>query len=143
MSDLAAELRPKLDALGAMLPLRVHETADYVELHAANSDGSSAAALTIQPSLMLLVNDVPALVAEIERLRGLVSEWRSIETAPKDGTKFDAWVPSRFGGHRMTDLSFGWRGKLRQDGELTKAELPRWPTHWMALPAPPSEGESR
>src|ERR1044071_4755482 len=63
--------------------------------------------------------------------------WRTIETAPKDGTKFDAWAPSRFGGYRMADLSFGPRGKLRQHGELTAAELPRWPTHWMPRPAPP------
>lgn len=68
-------------------------------------------------------------------------DWQPIETAPKDGTKFDAWVPSRFGGYRMADLSFGPRGKLRQHGELTAAELPRWPTHWMPLPAPPETGK--
>lgn len=81
--------------------------------------------------------------AEAENARltarlGEVKGWRPIETAPKDGTKFDAWVPDAFGGHRMTDLSFNVRGKLRQDGLLTEAELPRWPTHWRPPPASPT-----
>lgn len=79
----------------------------------------------------------PSLPAQSEMLAKVV-EWQPIETAPKDGTKFDAWVPDAFGGHRMTGLSFNNRGKLRQHGLLTDAELPRWPTHWMPLPAPPA-----
>ena len=63
--------------------------------------------------------------------------WRGIESAPKDGTPFDAWVPDAFGGRRMTGLSFNRRGQLRQHGLLTAAELPRWPTHWMPLPPAP------
>lgn len=66
-------------------------------------------------------------------------DWQPMNTAPKDGTKFDVWVPSRFGGYRMCELSFNWRGQLRQNGLLTSAELPRWPTHWMPLPPAPSE----
>jgi hypothetical protein len=64
--------------------------------------------------------------------------WQPIETAPKDGTKFDAWVPDAFGGRRMTELSFNWRGQLRQHGLLSAADLPRWPTHWRPLPSPPT-----
>ena len=64
-------------------------------------------------------------------------DWQPIETAPKDGTKFDAWIPDNFGGHRMCDMSFNTRGKLRRYGLLSDDELPRWPTHWMPLPAPP------
>lgn len=63
--------------------------------------------------------------------------WQDISTAPKDGTKFDAWVPDAFGGHRMTGLSFNSRGKLRHHGLLTEADLPRWPTHFRPLPSPP------
>lgn len=63
--------------------------------------------------------------------------WRDIASAPKDGTKFDAWVPDAFGGHRMTGLSIGPRRTLRQHGILTGADLPRQPTHWMPLPAAP------
>lgn len=65
------------------------------------------------------------------------AEWQPIETAPKDGTEFDVWVPDAFGGYRMCGLSFNTRGKLRQHGRLTEADLPRWPTHWMPPPAPP------
>lgn len=64
--------------------------------------------------------------------------WQSMDSAPKDGTKFDAWVPDAFGGHRMTGLSFNRRGQLRQHGLLTAADLPRWPTHWRPPPPPPS-----
>lgn len=68
-----------------------------------------------------------------------MSDWQPIETAPKDGTPFDAWVPDAFGGRRMCGLSFNAKGRLRQHGLLTDTELPRWPTHWMPLPAPPGE----
>jgi hypothetical protein len=76
------------------------------------------------------------LAQEVERLRG--DGWQDIASAPKDGTKFDAWVPDAFGGHRMTSLSVGPRGNLRQNGSLTSADLPRWPTHWRLIPAPPA-----
>ena len=65
--------------------------------------------------------------------------WQPIATAPKDGRKFDAWVPDPFGGHRMCNLSFSAKGMLRQDGILTAADIPRFPTHWQPLPAPPQE----
>ena len=64
-------------------------------------------------------------------------QWMPIETAPNDGSKFDVWVPDAFGGHRMCNLSLNQRGKLRQHGLLTDADLPRWPTHWMPVPGPP------
>ena len=66
-----------------------------------------------------------------------MSDWQPIETAPKDGTKFDVWIPDAFGGHRMCDLSFNFRGKLRKNGMLTEADMPRWPTHWMPISKPP------
>lgn len=65
--------------------------------------------------------------------------WQPIETAPKDGSKFDAWVPDAFGGYRVTDLSFNDRRQLRRHGLLTAVDLPRWPTHWMPLPSRPSD----
>ncbi len=81
------------------------------------------------PTVLRLLADLEAAEA-----RG----WQPIETAPKDGTKFDAWVPDAFGGYRMAGLSFNTRGKLRQHGLLTEADLPRWPTHWRPLPGPPA-----
>ncbi len=68
---------------------------------------------------------------------GRVDGWQPIATAPKDGTKFDVWVPDAFGGYRMTGLSFDRRGRLRPARLLTAAELPRRPTHWQPLPTPP------
>lgn len=65
------------------------------------------------------------------------TDWLPIETAPKDGTEFDVWIPSDSGGHRLTDLSFNRNGQLRQNGLLYAADLPRRPTHWMPKPAPP------
>lgn len=64
--------------------------------------------------------------------------WQSIESAPRDGTTFDVWVPDEDGGYRVTDLYFSKRGLLLRGGG--PAELPRWPTHWMPLPEPPQRG---
>jgi hypothetical protein len=71
----------------------------------------------------------------------MTAAWQPIETAPKDGTRFDVWLPDTFGGRRMCNLSFNTRGHLRQDGLLDGFNLPRWPTHWMPLPAPPEAAE--
>lgn len=78
-----------------------------------------------------------------------MSEWQSIETAPKDGTRFwgkvdddaiamlwhpafDAFVSSW---HRMT-MAPGYtiNGKRFEDHSPTKHD----PTHWMPLPEPPA-----
>jgi hypothetical protein len=67
--------------------------------------------------------------------------WRTIESAPRDGTRVDLWDRS---GHRWTDAHWGvhyWRHGM-------PAGEPSWgrgtidgpapdPTHWMPLPAPP------
>lgn len=63
--------------------------------------------------------------------------WQDIASAPRDGTRFDVWVPSESGGYRVTDLWFGHSGKL-YGGDPWPADLPRWPTHWMPLPNPPA-----
>jgi hypothetical protein len=70
-------------------------------------------------------------VAELER--GL--EWRPIESAPRDGTRVIMW-------------GAGWDGPQThtwQTAERAEQELAHWhdpPTHWMPLPAHPSEGEA-
>lgn len=64
------------------------------------------------------------------------SGWQPIETAPRDGTRFDVWIPSERGGWRATDLHFNERGAIcRASGII--ADIPRWPTHWQPLPEPP------
>ena len=53
--------------------------------------------------------------------------WMPIETAPKDGTVIDLWVPE-FG--RLTNEWF--------DTEDNSWCFPGKPTHWMPIPAPPA-----
>ena len=78
-------------------------------------------------------NWVDAGAKEIEQLRAVVRKhegWQSIETAPKDGTPIDLWVPGigRVTEEWWDDDSWGVPGK---------------PTHWMPLPdAPMSESAS-
>lgn len=66
-------------------------------------------------------------------------DWRSFETAPKDGSRIDLWAVNVFGeGKRFPDChwspfggTFRWIG-LREDSRQ------RWKaTHWMPIPAPP------
>ncbi len=69
--------------------------------------------------------------------------WQDIATAPKDGSKFDAWmdIPA-------SPLSMGWADSFRvpdvwfQDGEFVHDGGPaalrlEYITHWMPLPPPP------
>lgn len=82
-----------------------------------------------------------------------MSEWKPIETAPKDGrailltafeddgTQFETWqmmwghikrngfFPDKVGMWMSPDGSFTWNGTPDKGG----------PTHWMPLPAPPKE----
>lgn len=74
-----------------------------------------------------------------------MSEWRGIETAPKDGTRFLAtngkifaaccWYVTRMW---LLDNPSAFRAEHEahpdHDGEFKRWE----PTHWMPLPEPPS-----
>lgn len=76
------------------------------------------------------------MVAVGEQLERLAErDWQDIATAPRDGTKFDVWVPTDNGGYRFTDVSFDEKGRLCR--RLPVADLPRWPSHWMPIPAGP------
>lgn len=81
----------------------------------------------------------------------LAAMWQPIETAPKDGSFFDAWVGGEFP-HRSTDVS--WREPTDSEwwvhgGDTIETPEATWcddfgplgkdsaPTHWMPkLPAP-------
>lgn len=90
-----------------------------------------------------------------------MSQWMDISTAPKDGTAFQARIP----GYGSDNVIAWGDGLLNEDGDdcggwyfasdqeppddwtdgtcwQTNADgLPSTkPTHWMPLPAPPSEG---
>lgn len=60
-----------------------------------------------------------------------MSEWQSIETAPKDGTHILAWCDIGCKIVHWIDGD-GW-----SDGEVFLAAFDCIPTHWMLLPAPP------
>lgn len=66
-----------------------------------------------------------------------MSEWKPIETAPKDGTEFQVWVQKygwepraryKKGVVQIRDDEFGWE-------EWFDQSLIR---HWMPIPAPPN-----
>lgn len=79
-----------------------------------------------------------------------MTDWKPIESAPRDGTEFQAWI--------MPEESDGgyWEPKARFNPDSEVFELwgrvdydqdgwdcYHWlhPTHWMPLPPPPQEGE--
>lgn len=69
-----------------------------------------------------------------------MSEWRPIETAPKDGTPVLLWVgvgmsePWAQTARWVNEPESGWSGWVDTYEGFDLAE----PTHWMPLPAPPS-----
>lgn len=80
--------------------------------------------------------------------RQLCSEWRNIETAPKDGTEIDLWAMGR----RVSNCRWAkpthanWGDRHGCDQDLPEQWVTRsncaWdrrngePTHWMPVPAP-------
>lgn len=79
----------------------------------------------------------------IRRIRTDGPAWQRIETAPKDGTKFDAWQH----GHRVTDVYWsdiqeGWcvDGSYGPEEPTPLAVIPAV-LHWMPPPEPPPETE--
>jgi hypothetical protein len=73
------------------------------------------------------------------------SGWRPIETAPRDGSCVDVWVPEAGQGYRVADAR--WQQPISR--WTTHVELGIWgwyaldgkrltgPTHWRPLPEPP------
>lgn len=74
---------------------------------------------------------IAALLAAPESVRlelaGLLNPWRPIETAPKDGTDMLLYSFN-------SQVDCGWY----QDGWI-RIDACDDPTHWLPLPAPPSE----
>ncbi|WP_373318459.1 DUF551 domain-containing protein [Laribacter hongkongensis] len=76
-------------------------------------------------------------------------EWQPIETAPKDGTEFDAW--SKFGG-RVPNVFWGNPTSSRTTSKCFCVYEYEWHvvpvldntlTHWMPLPAPPKQDQTK
>lgn len=70
----------------------------------------------------------------------MFGEWRPIETAPKDGTIIDLWcIHPAYKSERAADAKFkdnGWVFGFFSE----KLNTGWYPTHWMSLPPPPSDG---
>lgn len=66
--------------------------------------------------------------------------WMPIETAPKDGTEIDLWLPSA---GRLTDFKWrniGVKGWAKEEGYPVHTRiLLEQPTHWMVPPPPPKD----
>ncbi len=78
--------------------------------------------------------------------------WQPIETAPRDGTEFDAWVVEPHGSYRVTGVKWGkgdyflmsdapcfleYRALDDEPWRYRWQECERNLTHWMPLPEPP------
>jgi hypothetical protein len=66
--------------------------------------------------------------------------WQPIATAPDDGSMVDLWIEVGTVGERATN--YYWNKKMRcwryqHGGDI----LPNYVTHWMPLPAAPTEGK--
>lgn len=62
-------------------------------------------------------------------------EWQPIETAPKDGTKFDGWHKHM---GRITDCEYKeGRRIVKKHGHPEVISMVAYATHWMPLPAAP------
>jgi len=76
-----------------------------------------------------------------------MSEWKPIDTAPKDGSWFLGYFPNqtvhaipchygkRLATHVEGEPFYGMFGV----GEIYGDKCILWPTHWMPLPSPPEK----
>ena len=68
-----------------------------------------------------------------------MSEWQPIDTAPKDGTAFLCWLPSRTGYASRQDVAIchwsEWGGGAWEINGFTC--IGHEPAFWKPLPAPP------
>ena len=78
-----------------------------------------------------------------------MSEWQPIETAPKDGTEFQAWVRGSDGAMSWWDprCRYNEEGAFESYGHIDYDiygwdSCPFWvPTHWMPQPTAPSNSD--
>lgn len=82
--------------------------------------------------------------ALLTRVRPNGEGWQTIESAPKDGTRFWAWFPQAHEGQTGGMFSVAWEHNVYEptanwtldDGESAVLTYDP-PTHWMPLPEPP------
>jgi hypothetical protein len=72
-----------------------------------------------------------------------MSEWKPIESAPKDGTHFIAYLPEFDGLENAAQVEcwFGRNGQLENVYEIVPSGESYWPTHWRPCFEPPEENQ--
>lgn len=65
-----------------------------------------------------------------------MTDWRPIETAPRDGTVLLVWRESERG-YDHARMGTDWF----EGGVWQRSRRLMPPTHWMPLPSPPEDGE--
>jgi hypothetical protein len=66
-------------------------------------------------------------------------DWQPIETAPQDGTAFLVWMDAAVHG---SHVQVWCRRSAKHSGVIAgvfEFDLGKSPTHWMPLPAPPTD----
>lgn len=66
-----------------------------------------------------------------------MSDWMTIETAPKDGTEFLAYYPAEGGDDAFMDVQHWTVPETRESRYYGLMIAGVDPTHWMPLPEPP------
>ncbi len=129
---------------GAILPPEPSEEAIYAAREAWRGVKMSAVCgMTVEAQFKAeFAREIAALRAAYA-IDSAKSQWRPIESAPKDGTEIIVWLASDFrtamvvsyDRERPGDPKYPWR-TLAGIGYAESL-----PTHWMPLPATPSEDE--
>jgi hypothetical protein len=71
------------------------------------------------------------------------TDWRTIDSAPRDGTEILLYGScERDGRFFAPDCNVGWWDEDNLGGWQAR-DLPIDPTHWMPLPAPPMQARKR
>ena len=65
-----------------------------------------------------------------------MSEWVSMDSAPRDGTRILAWIPTYGVVHMIYFDTASNLFRIAFDEHLLRDEVP---TNWMPLPEPPTE----
>lgn len=68
-----------------------------------------------------------------------MSEWKPIETAPKDGTPIDLFITRRWTDYVWDAEVEGWTfaQDINNDWQDRRTWPASFPTHWMPIPLPP------
>jgi hypothetical protein len=102
--------------------------------------GKSATMAAALERIPVGVGELAVIVSE-ELLAGVVPGWKTIDSAPKDGTVILIWCPL-MAGEKMHIVRWnGMRGRFPWEppGGESSAIAAKMPTHWLPLPLPPAE----